>query len=286
MKKKRVTPPKSAQKPSAESIKPAYIIAFGTLLCVFALLAYYKDHLRYYYAFHFKEKTKHPLKNSQDEAKRIHHIVSNHLNDCFGMDLSQYQDRQDINWKSLSIANQSIQLQFVILRASMGKNGQDKQFKNYWLKAQKQQLVRGAYHYYRPDEEAMPQIENYLKRVKLESGDLPPILDVEKLPKRLSKAEFVANVKTALKALENAYHQKPILYTYAYFYRDYLQADLADYPLWLANYNWVDEPSTDANTPYLMWQFTEKGIVKGIDVMVDLNVFNGNSSALKKACLK
>jgi len=26
-----------------------------------------------------------------------------------------------------------------------------------------------------------------------------------------------------------------------------------------------------------MWQFTEKGIVKGINVKVDLNIYNGNS---------
>nr|WP_305050462.1 GH25 family lysozyme [Elizabethkingia bruuniana] len=72
---------------------------------------------------------------------------------------------------------------------------------------------------------------------------------------------------------------KSLLYTYYYFYRDYLQDDFKDYPLWLANYNDVDVPSD--KTEWRFWQFTEKGIVNGINTKVDVNVFNGNIWQLK-----
>jgi lysozyme len=37
---------------------------------------------------------------------------------------------------------------------------------------------------------------------------------------------------------------------------------------------------------YLMWQFTEKAKLHGINELVDVNVFNGNVEDLKKVCIK
>ncbi len=43
-------------------------------------------------------------------------------------------------------------------------------------------IMRGAYHYYRPNENSIEQANLFIKTVKLQKGDLPPVLDIEKLP--------------------------------------------------------------------------------------------------------
>jgi lysozyme len=48
-----------------------------------------------------------------------------------------------------------------------------------WLGAKKNKLR--AYHYYRPNENSLEQAELLLK-LFLNKGDLPPVLDIEKLP--------------------------------------------------------------------------------------------------------
>ena len=84
--------------------------------------------------------------------------------------------------------------------------------------------------------------------------------------------------------MEEKYGRKPIIYTYYHYYKDYLRGEFDDYPLWLANYNDVLEPSVQ--DPWKMWQFTEKGIVDGINTKVDLNVYNGSFSSFKKLTLQ
>ena len=45
----------------------------------------------------------------------------------------------------------------------------------------KKSFLRGAYHYFRPNENSTLQAQNFIKNVKLQPGDLPPILDIEKI---------------------------------------------------------------------------------------------------------
>jgi len=69
----------------------------------------------------------------------------------------------------------------------MGSDGKDKHFAHYWEKAKKHGLTRGAYHFYRPDEDPVTQADSYIRSVNLSSDDMRPVLDVEKLPKTKSK---------------------------------------------------------------------------------------------------
>jgi lysozyme len=59
--------------------------------------------------------------------------------------------------------------------------------------------------------------------------------------------------------MEDTYGEKPIIYTYYHYYKDYLKGEFDDYPLWLANYNDVPTPSPDDEWQF--WQFSENGIV-------------------------
>lgn len=244
---------------------------------------YLKNKIAFYYAMYFNKNTHKNLKNNEIESARIDKIITEYNDKTFGFDISHYQKKEDIKWDSLTIANDGIHLEFVVMRATMGNKRKDKHFDDFWEIAKEKQLIRGAYHFYRADEDPVMQANNYLESVKLESGDLRPVLDIEKIPRRKSHEKFIEDLKIWLKIVEEKYGEKPIIYTYYYYYRDNLKGEFDDYPLWLANYNNVLTPSPNDN--WEMWQFTENGIVKGINTKVDLNLYNGNLWSFKKLTL-
>ena len=232
----------------------------------------------YFNQFHHKK-----LSNSESEENRINRIIGDYADKTFGMDVSHYQRKEDIKWDSLSIGNRAIPIEFVVLRATMGNRSADKHFDEFWKLAKKHELIRGAYHFYRADEDPVLQANNFLENVKLESGDLPPILDIEKIPRRKSTKKLIEDLKIWCRIVEETYGEKPIIYTYYHYYKDFLKGEFDGYPVWLANYNDVPEPSP--NQDWKIWQFTENGIVYGINSKVDLNVFNGNRWSLKRLTL-
>ena len=138
---------------------------------------------------YFNPITHKKLTNSAFETRRIHKITEKYAGKTFGLDISHYQRREDIIWDSLTIANESIPLEFIILRATMGNYSEDSGFDYFWKKAKENHFIRGAYHFYRPDEDPVLQAQSYIKKVNLESGDLRPVLDVEKLPRKKSQKQ-------------------------------------------------------------------------------------------------
>lgn len=244
---------------------------------------YLKQSVSYYYALYFNKFNHKKLHNSETETLRIQKILSANLDKTYGFDVSHYQNREDIKWDSLSIGNKTIPLEFVVMRATMGNRNADNHFDEFWEKAHKHNLIRGAYHFYRADEDPVIQANNFLANVKLESGDLPPILDIEKIPKRKTNKKLIEDLKIWCKIVEETYGEKPIIYTYYHYYKDFLKGEFDDYPLWLANYN--DVPSPTPEGPWDFWQFTENGIVHGINTKVDLDIYNGSLWSLKRLTL-
>ena len=253
------------------------------LLLVATLLGagfYLRQKINYVFTLYFGKEFEHKkLSNSEKEKARIEKITALYANQTFGFDISHYQRKEDIQWDSLSIGNRTIPLQFVVLRASMGNRKLDKNFEYFWTTAKQHNLIRGAYHYYRPDEDPVMQANSYLSAAKLEAGDLPPILDIEKAPRKKTKEELIADLKIWIKIMEETYGEKPIIYTYYHFYKDLLKGEFDEYPLWLANYN--DVPAPSPNDEWQFWQFSENGIVYGINTKVDLDIYNGNLWSLK-----
>lgn len=243
-----------------------------------------KNKIAFYYAMYFNKYHHKNLKNDKKEAARIDKIITEYNDKTFGFDISHYQKKEDIKWDSLTIANDGIKLDFVVMRATMGNRKKDKHFDDFWETSKKNELIRGAYHFYRADEDPVMQANNYLESVILESGDLRPVLDIERVPRRKSREKFIEDLKVWLKIVEDKYGEKPIIYTYYYYYKDHLKGEFDDYPLWLANYNDVMVPSPEDD--WKLWQFTEKGIVKGINTKVDLNIYNGNLWSFKKLTLE
>jgi len=244
---------------------------------------YLKQSFSYYYALYFNKFAHKKLKNSESETIRIQKIISNNLDKTYGFDISHYQNKEDIKWDSLSIGNKTIPLEFVVMRATMGNRNADKNFDEFWSSAKEHNLIRGAYHFYRADEDPVIQANNFLDNVKLESGDLPPVLDIEKIPKSKSKEKLIEDLKVWCKIVEETYGEKPIIYTYYHYYKDFLKGEFEGYPIWLANYNDVPEPSPEDQWDF--WQFTENGIVYGINSKIDLNIYNGGVWSLKSLTL-
>ena len=195
--------------------------------------------------------------------------------------MSEYQS--EIDWEQTYHIDESFELSFVFIRATAGKNKTDKRFKENWKASKERELIRGAYHYYRPNENSIEQAENFIKTVKLQKGDLPPVLDIEKLPKSQSIDSLKVGLRRWLNKVEKHYKVKPIIYSGESYYTDFLKEEFSDYPLWIANYNfWRNHLEDD----WLFWQFTEKAQIDGIEGMVDVNIFNGDKNKLLLKCIR
>lgn len=200
-----------------------------------------------------------------------------------GVDISHYQGK--INWKSLrsAQANKS-PLRFVIIKATEGSTKVDNKFDRNFKQSRENGFIRGAYHFWSNTSSAQSQARFFIKKVCLEKGDLPPVLDVETAPKDVDIADFQSKIISWLTIVENAYGCKPILYTNHKFREKYLSDPIFDlYPYWIAHY-YVDELAYKGDWKF--WQYTDVGQLPGIKGYVDMNVYNGSFYDLQQLCLK
>lgn len=199
-----------------------------------------------------------------------------------GIDISHHQP--GVDWERLrGDSLHGFPLRFVIMKSTEGTDHRDTRFADYFPRARRAGFIRGAYHYFRPGSDARAQARFFLRNTPLCSGDLPAILDVEERGSRPADA-FRAEVLTWLRTVEEATGRPPILYTGVSFKQRYLQGEAFDaYPLWVAHYNGRRAPRYRG--PWVMWQYTEQGRVKGIRGPVDLDVFNGKIQDLQALCL-
>ena len=128
-----------------------------------------------------------------------------------------------------------------------------------------------------PKTDANKQADFFIRSVKLEPGDLPPVLDIEKKGRDIPKLQN--DLKIWLKRVEAHYGVKPIIYASYKFKTRYLNDAFFDsYPYWIAHY-YVDSVRYEGEWNF--WQHTDVGTLPGIEEKVDLNVFNGSLSDMK-----
>ena len=159
----------------------------------------------------------------------------------------------------------------------------DENFNENFYQTRQYDLVRGAYHYFKPNLSASQQAKFFLKQVHLEEGDLPPVLDIEERGnlnvKQLQKAAL-----TWLKMVEKQYNVPPIIYTNYKFKVDYLNTpEFNRYPYWIAHY-YVRNLTYKGK--WRFWQHTDCGTIEGIKGKVDLNIYNGSMYDLKHLCVE
>jgi lysozyme len=263
---------KKPTKKKKSFFSPKIVIISVLLLGFFFGVYHYRNAILYYFSF----KSDKVLKEDKVAQARIFQILEAHKNLTFGLDVSQYQG--DINWNEVDSVENKFPLHFVLIRATAGDDKEDKQFDDNWKGAKKRNLIRGAYHYYRPNENSIEQANNFIKTVKLRKGDLPPVLDIEQLPKNQSIDSLKVGLKRWLKKVDAHYKVKPIIYTGERYYEDFLKEEFEGYTFWVANYNFFEENIKD---DWLFWQFTEKAVINGINHNVDLNIYNGTPKMLE-----
>ncbi len=200
-----------------------------------------------------------------------------------GIDISHYQGT--IDWDKLRGGMiEGCPVRFVVIKATEGKTKIDSKFKTNFYNAKENGYIRGAYHFWSTKSSAREQAQFFLETVRLESGDLPPVLDIERKPEGQSVEDFQVDVLTWLHAVEDRYHVKPIIYTYYKFRDMYLSAPVFDdYPYWIAHY-YVDK--VEYKGEWKFWQHTDAGRLPGIKGRVDFNIYNGSFYDLQKLCIE
>lgn len=235
-------------------------------------------------------------------------------NSIFGIDISHHQDSFPVS------ALRAKGARFIFIKASQGTGFVDGRFADYWAQAgalpKAQRLHRGAYHFLSagaPGSDAAEwgrkQAVTFLKVLKANmppgtsyaSTDMPPAMDLEwdkanaTAPDRWqgrSPDQILTMAKAFLEAVEAGIGRKPLIYTAQSWWherigQDSRLADLAGYPLWLADYTQKSRipelPRTINGAPWALWQFTESAQMPiGYGRGFDANIFKGGEADFYK----
>ncbi len=195
-----------------------------------------------------------------------------------GIDVSHYQG--DVDWAQVKAAGKV----FAFAKATQGATDVDPMFATNWPAMKQAGLVRGAYHFFQPDEDATAQAEHFIATVKLETGDLPPVIDIE-VSEGQTTQNIDAGVKTWLERVAAAYGVQPIIYSDLSFLQQHLASGFSDYPLWIADYSQDPPEPSGGWQKWTFWQYSQSGTVAGIDGDVDLDRFQGTDAEWRSLLL-
>ena len=138
-------------------------------------------------------------------------------------------------------------------------------------------LVRGAYQFFEPSEDAAAQADLVVRAVgQLGPGDLPVVLDVE------TATPTPDEIWTWVNAVQAGTGKTPMIYAGWGLWNQWIpQGGFESLPLWVANYG-VNCPGLPANWGgWSFWQYADNTGVPGISGNVDGDVFNGSLQDLQ-----
>jgi len=229
------------------------------ILLIISLLVQFQANARK----HSKHKT-HPKKSTFVPIK------VNTEGEVWGLDVSHHQST--IDWDKLIDQKPH----FVFLKATEGITNKDDKYDWNYKEAKNKHIPVGSYHFFSYKSSGHEQANNFLSTVKFNSGDLPPVLDLEftkKMPPAfLVKVELMDFIKTIAEKLA-CY---PIIYCNNRFFELYLKGCLPEKcKLWIVDYK------AKPNGNWTFWQSSNKHKLPGIKGYVDLNIFNGSIENMK-----
>ncbi len=194
-----------------------------------------------------------------------------------GIDVSSWQ--QDIDWKQVKKSG----IKFAMIRCGYGKSSNqiDRKFHNNIKQAQNAGIDVGVYHYSyaQSTDDALEEAKSCIKIIKDYKLQYPVAFDIEdpsieKLDKRI-KTDICDTFCTYIQ--EQGY--KTCIYTNPNWLKNHLYYNelFPKFDLWLAHWG-VEKPSF----PCIMWQYSSKGQIDGINTYVDLNVISNKISNINK----
>ncbi len=162
---------------------------------------------------------------------------------AYGMDVSFYEKK--IDW--FKVRDQGFS--FVFIKASQA-DFEDSSFKSHWAGAKNAGILRAGYHFYRENVSAHTQAQTFANLLKDDSGELPPILDIEHYRGQplASPRQVARGIEIWLREVEIRLKMRPMVYTGAGFWNGEMRIDGAypvwapSYKLWVANYKTLPFP--------------------------------------------
>ena len=152
-------------------------------------------------------------------------------NHVHGIDISHYQGQ--VFWEVLG---ENSKMAYVYIKATEGGDRIDPKYERNIDLAHQYGLKVGSYHFFRPKTNLTKQLENFKMQCRPGDQDLIPMIDVE-TKSGLPTAEFCDSLIKFITLVEEAYKQKPLIYTFTNFYNAHLQGVVDGYPLMIAQYN-------------------------------------------------
>jgi lysozyme len=196
-----------------------------------------------------------------------------------GIDVSHYDGT--IDWAAVKSSG----VAFAFMKATESTDFIDPEFASNWKSAGAQGIVRGAYHFLRPEVDPVAQADYFVANAGTQApGDLPLTLDLE-VTDNLTAAQVGDAARTFLGRVASDSGRTPIVYTSASFFGGTLGSPTGfdAYTLWNAHWttNCPNVPSPPW-TSWTFWQSSSTGTVPGISGMadVDLDQFNGTLADL------
>ena len=186
-----------------------------------------------------------------------------------GIDLSHYQG--EVFWETVGT---NTKMAYVYLKATEGGDRIDSYFERNIELAHRYGLKVGSYHFFRPKTDLVRQLENFKTQCLPGEQDLIPMIDVETTG-NLSDEEFCDSLLKFLELVEDAYHQRPLVYTFRNFYNKHLLGMIDGYQLMVAMYT-DEEPVLADDRDFTLWQYTGKGRIVGVSGYVDKSRFVGD----------
>jgi lysozyme len=151
-----------------------------------------------------------------------------------GLDVSYWQT--EVDWQAVRAAG----AQFVFIKATEGVGYTDSTFAKKWAGAKAAGLLRGAYCFFHPNQDAAQQADRFVSalREQGDDGELPGSIDLE-VTDGVPNRKIILGVKTWLDSVEQRLGRRPLIYSGVSFLELSLTeqgqppAWAADYALWL-----------------------------------------------------
>ena len=209
----------------------------------------------------------------------------------YGIDISRHQHekgrkRYGIDWEKVRITSlgarhnaegRTFPISFVYIKSTEGTNIRNRYFLSDYMKAKKQGIHVGAYHFFSLKSPAKAQANYFVNHTLFRKGYFPPVLDVEPTDAQIRKIggdeELMNRVRVFMSIVEQRTGMRPILYISQSFINHHMNnaTDIKQkYNVWIARYG---QYKPDVKLVY--WQLCPDGKVDGITGAVDINVFNG-----------
>ena len=197
-----------------------------------------------------------------------------------GIDVSHYDGT--IDWAKVKASG----IDFAFIKATQNTTFVDPQFATNWKDAGAAGVIRGAYHFFQPEIDAVAQADFFVATAGVPAhGDLPLALDLE-VTDMVAGATVAADARTFLSRVQEKTGRVPVVYTSASFWMTMgspAATGFADVALWDANWTTNCPTIPPAWTTWTFWQNSSTGTVPGISGSgnVDLDQFNGSLAALQ-----